>query len=463
MIRRGTGYELYPVQAGGNDNPTLTPGTATLFDLSALPIAIGGGGQMAYYLLALLVTFYGNVVQAGGSGSVITPDCLTAALIQSLEVRGAWHGTPLQQQYALGVHMPIIEYLGCGQRLPRREMNSIPGANGTYAFKRTICVPLCIGNVAKPYQTAQLALMYKKAAFVINTAATSVMTTLSAGSSITSLSARVSAVLDPQPNILLGPGVDWVDYTSASSSNQAQILLNSFGNVTGLNGTNPNGGVVDLMAIAGPGGAGASYLPWSLVSVGSFDPTYLQRYEFPWRGQYSTLHPEALLAMQILSLGGNGRQTWMNTSAAATAIDSQGFPFANSATTGPGTAATPLQGLYGVSLVDSCEDLQLSDVQTAQQNEYYTLALGSSQTFAGTNHTLARHVRSWTDGKAQDWANQVIAAGLCGSVLGTNNVTSRYKTNSGQRSASAKEAQFLPIYLNDSSKVSGGTPAIPGV
>lgn len=465
MIRKGTGFQLYPLQAGGNDNPALNAGAATIFDLSAMPISLGGGGQMAYYLLALVVTFYGRVTQSGGTGNVITPDELTAALVQSVELRNAWHGTPLMQQYALGVHLPIIEYLGCGQRLPRREMYSIPAGNGNYDFKRTICIPLCIGNVEKPYQTAQLALMYKKASFVIN-AASGVLATISPGASFTgfggtgSLSCRVSALLDPHPNLLLAPGVDWVDYQSPASSNQTQVLLNSFGNTTGLTGTKPNGGVVDLLAITGGG-----YAPWSNVAIGSFDPAQVVRYEFPWRGQFSTQHPEAILAMQIMSLGGNGRQVWAGTSAAPDNTDNQGYPYANSATLAGGTLinSAPLSGLYGLGLVDSCEDLNLSDVQTASQNEYYTLALASGQSFSGTNHTLARHSRSWTDGKMQDWANQVIAAGLAASVLGTNNVTSRYRPNSPQQRLTAKEAQFLPIYLFDKTRVTGGTPVIPGV
>lgn len=466
MIRRGTGYELYPLQSGGNDNPAIAAGATTNFDLSAMPISIGGGGQMAFYLLGLIVTFYGSVVQAGGAGSVITPDLLTAALIQSVELRNAWHGTPLQQQYALGVHLPIIEYLGCGQRLPRREMFTIPAANGTYAFKRTLFIPLAVGNVVKPYQTAQLALMYKKANFIINVASTSTISGFSTGATIAgtagtgSCSVRCSAVLEPQPNVLLAPGIDWVDYQSPASSSQTQVLLNSFGNVTGLTGTNPNGGVVDLLAISGAGEG-----PWALAAVGSFSPAQIARYEFPWRGQYSTQHPEAVLAMSILSLGGNGRQVWGGTSAAPTNSDNQGFPYSNFPTAAASSLinSAPLSGLYGLPLVDSCEDLNLSDVQTASQNEYYTLALNTGQSFSGTNHTLARHVRSWTPGKMQDWANQVIAAGLCASVLGTNNVTSRYKTNTPQKSLSAKEAQFLPIYLMPPANVMGGTPVIPGV
>lgn len=459
MIRRGTGYELYPLQSGGNDNPTLTPGTQVNWDLSAMPISLGGGGQMAYYLLGLLVTFYGTLNQPSSGASVITPDLLTTALIQSIELRNAWHGTPLQQQYALGAHMPIIEYVGAGARLPRREMNVIPTTNGAYAFNRTILVPLCIGNVAKPYQTAQLALMYKKANFVINVAAASVINSYSTGATITGLSARVSAVLDPQPSLILAPGVDWVDYQSPASANQTQVLLNSFGNVTGLTGTNPNGGVVDLMAIGNGSGN-----PWSGAAVGSFDPEQILRYEFPWRGQYSTQHPEAVLAMQILALGGNGRQAWLGSSAAATAIDNQGFPYSNvNASTIASSSQQPLFGAYGFGLVDSCEDLNLTDVQTASQNEYYTLALKTGQSFSGTNHTLARHVRSWSMGKQQDWVNQVLASGLGNSVLGSSNVTSRYKGNQPQASFSAKEAQFLPIYLYPKAAVSGGTPAIAGV
>jgi hypothetical protein len=464
MIRKGTGGQVFPLQSGGNDNPAVNAGNVINWDLSALPISVGGGGQMAYYLLGLIMTFYGAVVQSGGTGSVIQSDALTAALVQSIQLQGAWSGTPIQQQYALGVFLPIIEYLGCGMRIPRREDVAIPAANGTYNFKRTIFVPLAIGNVARPYQTAQLALMYKKANFVVNMAAATVITTLSTGASITgtggtgSLSMRVSAAIEPQPSLILAPGVDWVDYQSPASANQSQVLLNSFGNVTGLTGSNPNGGVVDLKAMAGTGDAFVG--SWPTLAVGSFSPSTVQRYEFPWRAQYSTQHPEAVEAWEILSLGGNGKQGEFGTSAAITASDSQGYPHCNS---NASLAGAPLLNMYGFPLVTSTEDLNLSDVQTASQNEYYTLALTAGNSFSGTNHTLARHVRSWTMGKMQDWANQVIAAGLANSVLGTSSVTSRYKPSSSQLSLTAKEAQFLPIYLFPKTAVSGGTPVIDGV
>ena len=304
--------------------------------------------------------------------------------------------------------------------------------------------------------------MYKKANFVINVAAASVIANYSTGATITGLSARVSAVLDPQPSLILAPGVDWVDYQSPASANQTQVLLNSFGNVTGPDRHQPRTAVSSTWMALGNG----SSTPWSAAAVGSFDPEQIARYEFPWRGQYSTYHPEAVLAMQILALGGNGRQTWFGSTTAATAVDNQGFPYsnANNATLAA-TGQQPLFGAYGFGLVDSCEDLNLTDVQTASQNEYYTLALATGDTFSGTNHTLARHVRSWSSGKQQDWVNQVLASGLGNSVLGTRAL--RHQPLQGQpaleASFSAKEAQFLPIYLYPKAAVSGGTPAIAGV
>lgn len=463
MIRVGTGGQLFPLQSGGNDNPSVPPSAQISWDMSALPIAIGGGGQMAYYLLGLIATFYGAVVQSGGTGVAIQPDALTAALVQAVDLKGAWHGSPLQQQFVTGAMLPIIEYLGCGYRIPRAEMFSIPAANGTYAFKRTICIPLCIGNVKKPYQTSQLALMYKKATFVLNSAAASVVSGMSPGASITgtggtgNMTMRVSAALEPQPNLILAPGVDWIDYqTTSSATPSQQVLLNSFGNTTGLTGSNPNGGVVDLLAISGLTGAGGG--SWTTdVAPGAFLPANITEYDFSWRGQYPTFHPEAIEAWAFLARG-SSKQSGFGTSAAPTASDGQGFPYANNSF----LQATPMAGLYGFSLVDSTEDLNISDVQTAAQNEFYRLT-SSTNFLAGLHHTLARHCRSWSTPKQQDWANQVIAAGLCASVLGTNNVTSRYKPNSPQASLSMKEAQFLPIYLFNKSKTSAGDSAISGV
>jgi hypothetical protein len=446
MINDTTGYETVPLQSGGSNQPNVTPGNQYTWDLSTVPIMVGGGGQMANYLVCLLVTFYGSVVQSGGTGVAINDDALTAALVSSVQLQGAWHGSPLQQTFCLGAYLPIMEYIGAGFRLPRRVANSLPAANGAQNFNHTILIPLAIGNVAKPYQTAQLALMYKKASFIINLNSNSVLQTISPGATFSgtggtgSMSMQVSAVLEPQPNLLLAPGTEWIDYQSPASANQNQIPIFGFGNQTGLVGTNPNAGITDLWAIGNGAGtqlAGAGLLP------GAFDPANVLSYQWGWRGQNTTFHPEAIAAMQILALGPS-KQSWFGPANASTAIDGQGYPYGNNSANSIPANNSPLGALYGFPLVTSTVRMLLSKVQTAGNNEMYTLQLKSGQTFSGQNHTFGRHVRSFSPDKIADWKQQVISSGMAAALLGTNDITLRQKTLSRQRLVPAKQLNFVP-------------------
>lgn len=449
LINDTTGYETVPLQSGGSNQPNVTPGNQYTWDLSTVPIMVGGGGQMANYLLCLLVTFYGSVVQSGNTGNPVTDDMLTASLVSSVQLQGAWHGSPLQQTFCIGAYLPIMEYLGAGFRLPRRVANSIPAANGTHAFNHTILIPLAIGNVAKPYQTAQLALMYKKASFVINLNAGTVLAALSPGATFAgtagtgSMTMQVSAVLEPQSNLVLAPGVEFIDYQSPASTGQSQIPIFGFGNQTGLVGTNPNAGITDLLAI----GNGAN-TPFGGTGImpGSFDPAGVLSYQWGWRGQNTTFHPEAIAAMEFLALGPS-KQGWYGPENAPTAIDGQGFPYINATTAGLSPSnASPLTGLYGFPLVTSTVRMLLSKVQTAGNNEMLTLTLKGGFAYAGQNHIFGRHVRSFSPDKIADWQAQIIASGMASALLGTNNITLRQKTLSRQRVVPAKQLNFVPWY-----------------
>jgi len=190
------------------------------------------------------------------------------------------------------------------------------------------------------------------------------------------------------------------------------------------------------MGIGGPINSGQ----W--VGPGSFDPHNIANYEFPWRSQFKTTHPEAIVAAQIMALGGNSRNTNFGDQTTATAIDCNGFPYING-TKQPsvdGTGAM-LDHLYGFPLVTPTEDLSLAQVQTANATVSYFLGL-SAGTFSGQNHTLAWHVSSWSEAAQQNWVSTVVNSGLAATVLGTNNVKRQ-----AFRMGSAKQSRFAPVAL----------------
>lgn len=440
MIRKNTGYQCFNLTSGGNNQPNLTLGQATNWDFSAIQISTG---KLAYYMLGIVLTIYGTFTQAAGSNP-IPADALTAALIQSVEVRNTWMGTPISQQFALGAYLPLMEYLGCGYRLPRREALTLPNTNGAVNFSRTIVIPTCIGTYPTPHHTAPLAAMFKTAQFVVNMQAATVIAAMSANATLTALSAQSSVILAPAPSLLLAPGNYWVDYQTTAAGAQQQIQLNAFGNSPTIKGTAQNDGVLALYAM---GNGTGSVLSVAGGLPGSFDPSFIANYEFPWRSQFKTTHPEAIMAAQFLAMGGNGKQAQLGSYSAATAIDSQGFPYVNDDQS-PGqpvlTANTRpmLKGAYGFPLVVPTEDLSLATVQTGSSTVSYFLGLQGGQTFSGNNHTLAWHLSSWTDNAVSNWVSTVVNSGLAQTVLGTVNVKIAQ-----QKIGTAKQSRFQPIAL----------------
>jgi hypothetical protein len=436
MLKEGVGYQLFPLQSGGNDNPSLTQGNPTSYALDAVPIV---NGNRANYLLGVLVTIAGLFTQTNvTTNTEVFWDNFFQGLIQSIEVRNAWHGSPLNAQHTLGVYWPIIEYVGCGFRYAARRKGSFPStANVVYGFSYTFMVPLCRGTNAKPVKTSQLQLLYKKAQMVLNIAPASTISGLSLSSTLTSMTCRASAVLQAHRSIWLAPGLEWVDYQNTASSSQSQIPLLNFGNTTNLTGTKSNAGIAFLGAITNVNG-----LP------GSFKADDLTQYQFPFLGQYLIQHMPAVLAQQLMSmgaqrtLGGTKRQ---GAIAANQGNDVSGFPYIIDTQDGTGTtvaAANELANLMFFPLVTQAEDGQDSKVWQAYGDQSYNL-IGPA--FSGTNHTLAQHLRAWEDGKETDFAAQVISSGLAQEVLGTSELEKKKAPfNQAVVDIDAGKARYFP-------------------
>lgn len=400
LVRNHTGFQFYPLSSGSNDNPAFSQTSPTTFEMKNIPIAVG---SLVYYVYGVLLQFTGNVVQAGGTGVAVNFNDLRRAIIDSLEIRNAWHGTPISANHVKGSMLPIIETVGGGYCTPQVTPSVIPAANGTYNFDISVFVPLCVGNGAKPHQSAQLALFYKQAQLAINPALASVLTGLSPGSSFTSLATRACAMMLPEPELRLGPQAEFIDYQSPASSNQSQIALDAFGNTTGLAGTLPNAGVAWMGALTNLSG-----LP------GSFLASDVTKYSFPFRGQVDIMQISAFVAMQLYAMGGDeGRNVAAQAAASASILSQRGFPFELASASA--SALLQTNHLLFFPMVTPARDLELTKMQTAKGTQSYFL---SGPVFSGTNHTLVQHVRSFDDNKRADAVKQIVDSGLANLVLG---------------------------------------------
>lgn len=433
MFRHATGIQTYPLKSGSSDAPVPAAGGNTTFQLDSIPIR---NGKLAYYMPGIVVTVKGTFTQAGGAGEIVRADAFKRLLMDSIELRNCWHGTPVKSTYFLGKYLPITEFIGCGFRYAARQRQTFPATDGANLFSITFMIPLCVGTNVRPMQTSQLALFYREGELVLNWSAASVATAISPGSSVTFSSVRASAVLYPHKDLWLASGSEWVFYESTASSGQSQIELKSFGNTTGFNGVENNAGVISLLALA----SDATYS--DLALGGSFNPNTVTKYNFPWRGQVDTGHPESVFAVQpLLSMG--PQRHLGEAVGASTYRDYSGFPFFDD-NPEAATSTFDMDNQYGIWLVFPQLDMELSKVQLAYGNPAYFL----TATFAGSqNRTLSQQLKSWTEDKVRDAAHQINASGLARAVRGGDVSDWKARGAGGSMMAQEGDDRFLPLYF----------------
>lgn len=437
MLLNGTGIQSWPLSAaGGGDFPSLVQGSPTVFNLNTLPIS---QGNLAYYLPALACTITGNLVQAGGTGVRTAWNNLYRILIESLEVRNCWHGSPISPQFVKGSMMPIIEQVCLGYRNPVRKRGFFPAANGTYAFSFTFLVPLSLGLGQKPHHTAQLVALYKEAQFSLQVAQASVVAALSPGSTLTSLAMRCSGLLLPEPELRAGPVMEIIDYQVAATTSQVNVPLQSFGNQGQTTRMEKGAALVYLGLLTNNQG-----LP------GPFAPENITRLNVPWRGQTDTGHLPPYLIQQILSMGNARTNGSVDDQGIAKGYsDTAGFPYTEGFDSS--NSSSEFQNLLAVPIVTPGSDFELTKAQVIEGDESFNVQLSAGP--SGTWHNLAVQMKSWAAGAWGDMADELIRLKMPDKVLGQNtNLTWEVKTLRKNRDVASKKMRFLPMVLKPAVK-----------
>jgi hypothetical protein len=454
-----TGYRKEPLNStgAGGDFPTPVIGNNTKWSLSSLPLTNGNG--LAYYLPYLLLEVTGVIDNNCGNNRTIYWDCIFRALIDSIAIQGAWHGTPMNSGSFKGVYAYLLEFVMGGYQHIQRAQPRI-GSAGTEYFNAQLAIPLSIGLGQKPHHTAQLAAVYRNATVVINWASATPLGLLSTGATLTYTGARLSAMLLPSPELIMAPPIEVVEYTTPAPSGGGMLDFTDFGKTTGINGTENEAGVLFAMLMrntddaAGTANAGAS---GRCGFDGAFAPENITRIGLPWRDQPDTNHVRAFVA-DALDAMGPARVIGSTVIAAAAAgqlEDLSGYPHAMGATlvdSAAGQTGLPAT-LLGIPLVSPGYQLDLSKIQAVSRNIKINL-LGTQ---SGTHRLLAVHVRQWTMEMRQAWREYVIKEGIAKEVLGDAPDFNAYrwegKTKNKQRleNIDPKKARFLPWRLQNAS------------
>jgi len=415
MRKTGTGGQTWPLTSPLSA-PTFVAGGNLRFDMNDVP-ARCPTGPLAYYVPALILSFFGTLVNAGESPDAVTTMDLPGLIIQSVEVRDVWHGTPVSSTYWLGEHLRIHEFIGSGYEYVQRMPNWItpatsPGADASFQVR----VPLSGGEGQLIRETSQLALLYQPGSVFITMKPASVLNGVSANTTWVG-SVQADLELDPRPELVLGTAIEHVLHRQVSAPNDPDIQIKGFGRSSKLTGVEAKGGVMHLMELTaadtGPSG----------VSLGGvFLGSEVGRYSFDWRGQKITSNPSALLS----SLQSQMRR-WPDVGVPGLAItlgdasnagsEFTTFPYAGRGLNG---TVSPLNdNLLAWLMVCAGSDARLTDCQTADSDQAYHLELDGATFDTGDHLIIGRYAKVWTEGKRADWVAQVRKAGLDTYVLGS--------------------------------------------
>ncbi|HYD01790.1 MAG TPA: hypothetical protein VEB22_11240 [Phycisphaerales bacterium] len=363
-------------------------------------------GPLAYFLPCLLLTITGVFTQAGGTGVPVYRDQLPYALIESLDWGQAWHGTVLSGDHILGGNLPTVEFVAGGFQTGQLQQSRFPAANGNYPFSITLALPACDGRGGLVRDTAQLALCYQPSQVKINMADASVVSAVSPGSSFSSLTLQLTAVLDARQELVLGTAPEWILHQISGSTGTA-VRVNGFGRETRMTGVEDKGGVGFLAELASVNGQG-----------GSFSTDTVTQYSFPWRGIAQSENVRAFVNLMIAQLPARRPVVQVADNGAQTVGDFNSWPFMQSYQLTNQNEPELTQMMFWPWVLGG-EKLRLTQLQTADRDETYYL----SCTYNGAiDHKVqAQYFRVFTEQKRAAWLSMVTKGGpnsLAAYVLG---------------------------------------------
>lgn len=434
--------QIWPLQSGSTNKPTLTAGQQVSFQFQDVPDR-SPTGPLAYYLPGVILTFAGVLTQAGGGGAIVFADAFFQALFSSLSWIQAWHGSPIQSAHVTGAQWPVTEFYVNGYRYQGQQRFKIANAaNGAYPFEVQIFVPFnsCrMGDLEG--DTSQLAVLARASQLQINAAPASALATLSTGATMTA-TVTASAILTPRQELVLGTPIETILTQIVAGSGNA-VKITNFGTDTGLQGVDPGGGVLALnflTASANGVNTGGSYLTQNITD-----------FQWQWRGQTYTQDILGLLSMwrrllpktspDFLTVGGTSSATLLGPP----------YPLWNAVNNSPESAANAaLANLMYWSLVGPGERPRLTALQTADSDQTFNMTVSGG--YSGSHQILGQYARSWQQGMLSNWIAQVTAGGdgsLARYVLGPKYGSAKLarRAPAGQHTLSHDQTRYLPWQL----------------
>lgn len=445
MSMIGSSGQLWKLTAGNNDQPTVTPGQTTKWDLNDVPDRCPSG-PLAYYLPYVLLTIKGVLNNPTEGAVTIQRDVLPGLIIDSIDWVNAWHGSVVSKNHVLGKHLRVISFIAGGFRDAQRQTNDlVVPATGTKPFSLTIAIPASDRRRKFAKETAQLALLFQPSSFKLNMAPATVLAAFASGAGVTLTAAngQVSAKLDARSELVLGAGAEWILHQVVAGPNSPQVKIVGFGRDTNFTGVEAKGGLMHLAELTSVNGQG-----------GVFAANTVTEFTFGWLGQQPITDIDAWVSQHLESQPNDRPQNSAQTPAgtASRTNDYSQFPYAYT-TLDTLDQAIDRNDLLQFPIRTCGDETRLSEIQTGDKDETYFLQCNTP--FSDGDHLiLAEYARVWTEAKRADWLSKVLNGGkgdsLAAYVLGADKVGSATlgrRLPIDEHTLSPDEQTYLPWQL----------------
>lgn len=437
-------FRMWPLKGPQGEAPPWVEQDTITFDLNNIPLLTRG--RLANYVPALCLTAYGVFHTAGDDVARVTWEDMTAALYDSFDLQGAWHGRPLAAQHIRGATARIWETISMGYQAGARRITGVRASSASQAFRHTLYLPLshALGKNGSRY-SSQLALLYKDAHLEINTplnGAAMVTSPAAEPDQITlgAVSLRLSAVLLPEPSLRIAPGHEWLELQSkGAATGSDSVDLVSLGNTTALEGVEPGAGIDTMLALCNVEGL-----------EGSFTADTLTQFSCPFTDQTQTRHMDGFVQMleQVTAKGQRPRDEQIigETGVVAgtgRANDMSGFPYGFTGGI-PTTLGAALDArLLCFPIVVSGPELELTKVQRFEGTSTYYRT--SSDITNDVDRTLLHQFKSWTPAKHEEFRQMLISSGLAAAVVGSKEITQMGVRNEVGKPMDPALARYFPV------------------
>lgn len=418
----------------GADQPAFAASTTYRFNLSNVPYTTR---RMCNYLVGIMVTVLGATftyrggVDEGIPGYIDQSDILRA-LFESAEVQQTMLGTPVSANHYLGKYFGLFEYLANGLQVGTASMPPL-GGTSTASRKTPInfFVPLCSLLGAKGHHTALPVVCYDRAQFILRTTALTGITGLTAN--VSSASLKVSAIVIPEPELRLGPGTSFMQYTQVAAATGSIVTIDALGNATTLEGAEPGAGIAAMLWM------GANERAYG----GAQNVRTLEYLAAPFRDLQQTRHLEPFIS-DWMNACGMGEVPFIDSANElatgnlpggghrAGYLYSVNYPISGGAN--PNAFPDLLDGAEFLPIIVPRKFLETSKLQVVQGSQ--TIGIKSTGSFSGQHVFTVLQYHSWTPAKKEEVLRALVDKGVAQTVWGTNNLKPSIKVINKQQAES---------------------------